>query len=92
MITITPEALDFINDRGESIYLDLPPIIGCCIQFRDCPSVRFGTPYNPEGYEERVIQGVTIYIPHDLPDIPLTVALNSVFGYKRLVVEGWKLA
>lgn len=92
MIDVTPEALSIINARGGPIYLDLPPLIGCCIEFRDCPSVRFGVPHNPREYVQKTIRGIDMYIPRELPDIPLTITVSSFLGYKRLVVEGWKLA
>ncbi|WP_376741996.1 CC/Se motif family (seleno)protein [Sporomusa sp. GT1] len=58
---------------------------------RESPAVRLGQPHNPEKYSLEEIQGVTVYIPYELPDIPLTIALNRFLWFKNLVIEGWRL-
>ncbi|VBB05310.1 Hypothetical protein LUCI_0517 [Lucifera butyrica] len=93
MLTFTPEAVDFARNKNQAVYLDIPPVIeGCCITIRESPAVRFGEPRNPERFTRRVIQGLTVYVPDELPDIPLTIILSSFLGWKRLAVEGWRLA
>ena len=93
MLTIEPEALVFIGEKQQSIYLDMPPIISnCCMTLRECPSVRFGQPHNIEDYIEKTVQGITIYLPHDLPEIPLTITVSRFLWRTRLAVEGWFLA
>jgi hypothetical protein len=54
--------------------------------------VRLGSPKNREDYDGREIDGVDFYLPRgfDPPD-PLTVTLHSLFGFRNLHLEGWKL-
>lgn len=93
MLTLTEKAIQFIREKNNpSIFLDVPPLIGCCIHLKECPSVRFGEPYNREEFERKTIQGIIVFVPHELPDIALTIDLNIFLGFKRLVVQGWRLA
>lgn len=92
MLNFSSEAVSYIRDKKQPVYLEIPPVIGCCITIREKPEVRFGVPYNPEHYEKREMQGITVFIPHDLPDIPLTITLNTFLGIKHLGIEGWRLA
>jgi hypothetical protein len=92
MLSIAPEALGYIQTKDKPIFLDMPPIIGCCIHLRECPSVRFGEPFDAENYDKQVIQGTVVFVPHELPKIDLTITLTSFLGFKKLAVEGWHLA
>jgi hypothetical protein len=92
MLTITPEALAYITTKNQPIFLDIPPLIGCCIHLQECPTVRFGQPYDKVHYDETNIQGITVFVPHDLPNIPLSIALTSFLGFKKIVIKGWRLA
>lgn len=90
MLTISPEAVTFIRGRGSAIYLDLPKMItNCCFDFQECPSVRRGEPRDLREFEVRIIEGVTVFVPRRLPEMPLTIEVSSFLGIKRLVVEGW---
>ena len=91
MLSITPEALTYIKQKGKPIYIDIPPLIGCCIDLVDQPSVHTGIPHDPQNYQEQELQGIKIFIPNDLPDIPLSIEISSFLGIKRLCIEGWKL-
>jgi hypothetical protein len=91
-LNITPEALDIIRQKGKPIYLDLPKVIkNCCFDFQERPSVRFGEPplRVRNQYNERSLDGIKVFIPVKLPDIPLTITISSFLSFKRLVVEGW---
>ncbi len=94
MLTINPDAAAYIREQNKPIYLDIPPAVGtCCIHMRDCPAVRFGEPpYDREYYEQRTIDGVTVFVPYELPDQPLRIVLHSYFGFKNLTISGWHLA
>lgn len=92
LLTITDHALTYIKSRGKPVYLELFQVISCCIDIRESPSVRLGKPYDPHHYTLEEVQGIMVYVPHDLPDIPLTITLCSFLGIKKLVVEGWSLA
>ncbi len=92
MLTISDDALEYIKTRNKPIYLELFQVITCCIDLRESPSVRLGQPHDPENYTLEDIQGIMVYIPHDLPEIPLTITLSHFFCYKKLVIDGWHLA
>lgn len=92
MLSITNQALEYIKLQGKPVYLELFQVISCCIDLRESPSVRLGKPHDPQKYTLEEIQGIKVYIPHDLPEIPLTIDLSRFFGFKKLVIEGWQLA
>jgi len=92
MLTITPEAVNYIKAKGKPIFLDMPPLISGDIPVKESPNVRFGQPRNPDSYDLECIQGVSVYVPRDLPKQPLTITLVRFLGWQRLVVEGWHLA
>lgn len=92
MLSIAPRAAAYILEKNRPIYLDIPPLIECCIHLQESPAVRFGEPRDPENYEKRIIDGVPVFVPHELPDQPLKIVLTSILGYKKLMVEGWHLA
>lgn len=90
MLTLTSDAVALIRNQDKPIFLELPKTItNCCFHFQECPLVRFGEPRNAPDYEKKVIQDVTVFIPSRLPEIPLTIAVSSFLGIKRLVVDGW---
>ncbi|NLI30278.1 MAG: hypothetical protein GX423_09395 [Nitrospiraceae bacterium] len=91
MLSITPEALDYIRKEENSIFLEMPKLIqNCCFDLQECPTVRFGIPRDPQNYEQRKIGDATVYVPARFPDnTPLTVTVNTFLGFRRLVLEGW---
>lgn len=92
MLTITDKALDYIKAQNKPVYLELFQVISCCMDLRESPSVRFGQPHDPENYSLEEIQGVMVYLPHDLPEIPLTMTFSNFLGFKKLAIDGWVLA
>ena len=92
MLTLTESALAHIQSRRQSIFLELPIVVGGDITIRESPSVRWGMPKDPKNYQLLVIQGVEVYIPYELPKIPLKIALSRFLWLKWLSVEGWALA
>ncbi|MDR3565083.1 MAG: CC/Se motif family (seleno)protein [Negativicutes bacterium] len=91
MLTITPAAAEYIKSRKKPIFLDIPPLISCCLHLKESPSVRFGEPHDPQNFTRQSIQGFTVFVPHELPEIPLTITLSKFLSIKKLVVEGWCL-
>jgi hypothetical protein len=90
VLTLTPDAVALIRNKDKPIFLELPkPITNCCFHLQECPVVRFGEPRIARDYEKKIIRDVTVFIPNRLPEIPLTIAVNSFLGIKRLVVDGW---
>jgi hypothetical protein len=92
MLTVTPEARQYIHDKGGMLYLEYIPVQGCCIPYQPGPAVQFGRPHNPDKYRLETIDGMTLFVPLELPDVPLQINLNVFVGFKRLVVEGWRHA
>jgi hypothetical protein len=92
MLTISPQALTYIQKQNKPLFLDIPPVISCCLHLKESPTVRFGEPHDPANYKEQIIQGVIVFVPNELPEIPLSIQLSSFLGIKRLIVDGWCLA
>ncbi|HTZ18170.1 MAG TPA: CC/Se motif family (seleno)protein [Dissulfurispiraceae bacterium] len=91
MLTIAPEAVEYIQQLGKPVFLELPKIItGCCFDFQECPSVRSGAPRDSGNYEKRFIQDVTVFVPVGLPEIPLVIKIRNILGIKSLIVDGWR--
>ncbi len=93
MLKITQEALEFIRVKREPIFLEVPKVVSaCCFSLRECPMVRFGVPRDGAKYEERTLQDVLVRVPRGFSDDTLlTIGVSRFLGYKRLVVEGWRL-
>jgi hypothetical protein len=92
MLTLTDSALAHIKSRQQPIFLEMPIIVQGDITFRESPSVRWGVPRDLQHYQCQQIQGVEVYVPHELPKLQLKIALSRFFWIKWLVVEGWALA
>ncbi|HTZ40266.1 MAG TPA: CC/Se motif family (seleno)protein [Syntrophales bacterium] len=90
MLTLSPEARAYAVDNGGTIFLDYIIVGDCCIPYQPEPSVRVGMPHDPERYRQEQIDGVTVFVPNTLPQVPLVIELNSFMGFKRLVVHGWR--
>jgi hypothetical protein len=91
MLTITPEARTYALDNGGSLFLEyITRTGGGCVPFQPEPTVRLGKPKNQDQYRQESIDGLTIFIPHGLPKEELGIAMASVLGFKRLVIEGWR--
>ena len=90
MLTITAEANKYVLNNGGSLFLEYITLKGgCCIPYQPAPSVKLGKPYNQDQYRQETIEGLTVFIPHELPEMPLLITMNSFMGFKRLVIEGW---
>lgn len=93
MLTLSETVLSYVRDKQQPIYLEMSPTISeCCFTLTESPAVHVGEPKKKAGYHVRDINGVTVFVPHDLPNIPLTINMKNYFGYKKLYVIGWKLA
>lgn len=92
MLTFTPEARQYVKTKNQPVFLELHHQISCCMDFREAPTISFGEPRTIDHYTKNTIEGLIVYIPHELPDIPLTIVLTSFFGFKKLAIEGWILA
>ncbi len=92
MLTFTKEACDFALLRGGIFYLEYIQLKGCCIPYQPAPIIRLGMPQHPKRYQQEMVNGIQIYIPAKMPELPLEIHLSTFMGFKRLVVEGWRHA
>jgi len=90
MLTITPQARTHALNNGGSLFLEYITLAGCCIPYQPEPIVRIGKPHNQDQYRQETIDGLTIFIPHKLPEEELVITMHSFLGYKRLVIDGWR--
>jgi hypothetical protein len=91
MLTITPEAKAYALDKGGTLFLEYITLTGgCCVPFQPEPTVRLGRPKNHDQYRQATIDGLTVFIPRGLPEEELVIAMASVLGFKKLVIEGWR--
>jgi hypothetical protein len=91
MLTITPEARTYAINNGGTLFLDYITLTsGCCVPFQPEPTVWLGKPRNQDQYRQETIDGLTIFIPNELPEEELVITIASVLGFKRLVIEGWR--
>ncbi len=91
MLSITPLAATYIKERDSAIYLELPPTINACIHVQEAPLVKIGVPAVTHNHQALEMDGVTIYLPSDFPEIDLTIDLTNYIFFKKLCVEGWNL-
>ena len=93
MITISEDALAMIDKKQSPVFIEIPHTVsGCCFEITDCPSLRFGVPSNLARYTKHEIQTCTVYVPNCFPEIgEYVICAKSLFGFKRLVLSGWRL-
>ena len=61
MLVLTPEAVQYIKEKNQPIYLDHPPLVGANSQMKiKAPPVKFGTPQNAADFTQRQEQEVTV--------------------------------
>lgn len=92
MLSITAEAAEIIRQQGKTVFLDLPKSIrSCCgVMLQECPTVRLGTPPNPDAYKMTDTDGITVFVPRVIVGDELTIDVASFLGVKWLLVEGWR--
>jgi hypothetical protein len=93
MITLSEDALALIEEKQSPLFIDIPHAVrGCCFAMTDCPAVRFGQPGSLSAYTRQTIQNATVYVPCGFPDSgDYVIRSRSFFGFKRLVLSGWRL-
>lgn len=93
MISISAEARQWIREKNEPVHLDLPKAVSsCCFDLQECPVVRFGKPQDAVKYEEKIIDEMTVWVPRKISEEEkLQITVSKFLGFKRLVVEGWRL-
>ena len=85
MLTITPEAKAYALDKGGSLFLELVTVTGgCCIPYQPEPAVRIGKPRKQDQYRQETIDGLTVFIPHRLPEEELVIANGLLPGVQEI--------
>lgn len=93
MITLSADALAFVEAAQSPLFIDIPHTVsGCCFEVSDCPAVRLGEPRQLADYTRQTLQQVTVYVPKCFPENgQYLIRVKSLFGFKRLVLSGWRL-
>lgn len=93
MITISEGALALIEEKQSPLFIDIPHTVsGCCFDVTDCPSIRFGEPKKLSEYAKQTMQNSTVYVPNCFPENGShVIRVKRFFGFKRLVLSGWRL-
>lgn len=93
MLTISDKALEYIRQKGNSLYFEVPPrSTACCLSIQERPATRLGKPASEENYVRQEIQGVVCYIPLRFQkDRELTISLTTFLGRQSLSLDGWNL-
>ena len=94
MIELSYAALALIKEKNAPLSIaPLQSAGSCCFEITECPAVSFGEPKQRADYTTQTVQGVTVYVPSCFPDEgSYVINVSNFFGFKRLVIDGWKLA
>jgi len=92
MLPLRRKRVQYALHSGGVLYLEYLTVQGAAFPIKPGPSVRFGNPHDPQNYRQETIEGMTVFVPRELPEVPLRINLNAFMGFKRLVVEGWRHA
>lgn len=88
MLVLTPEAISYIKEKRQPIYLDHPPLSGANSQMKiKPPPVKFGVPQNLSDFTLHEEQGVTVYMPRGLEVVQITVELSGILFLKKLMAR-----
>ena len=88
MLLLTPEAIQYIKEQQQPIYLDHPPLEGENRQMKvKAPAVKLGTPKQLTDFNVQQEQGVTVYIPRGLELVNITIELSKVLFIKKLMAR-----
>ena len=88
MLTLTPEAIQYIKEQQQPIYLDHPPLEGENRQMKvKAPAVRLGTPQQLSNFNIQQEQGVTVYVPRGLELVNITIELSTFLFIKKLMAR-----
>lgn len=92
--SLSEEAKRFIATKGGTVTMHEPFCKrGCCVVINEAPDFTFGVPGNPDAHTVLRFDDVTLYVPLALVNQPgnFTIELLSVWKFRKLVVQGWKL-
>lgn len=94
MLTIDDKALELIHKKNLPLSIEpLRSISGCCIEITESPAINFGAPKGGADYSKQSVQGVTVYVPSCFPsDGDYVIRTRNFFGFRQLILDGWRLA
>jgi hypothetical protein len=88
LLVLTPEAIGYIKEKQQPIYLDHPPLSGENSQMKiKPPPVKFGVPQNPNDFTLHEEPGVSVYVPRGLEVVQITVELSGILFLKKLMAR-----
>ena len=88
LLTLMPEAIQYIKEQQQPIFLDHPPLEGENRQMKvKAPAVRFGMPQQLADFNIHQEQGVTVYIPRGLELVNITIELSKILFIKKLMAR-----
>ncbi|MGZ4163080.1 MAG: CC/Se motif family (seleno)protein [Tumebacillaceae bacterium] len=90
-LSIEDDAKAYILRRNKPLYIEVPSFaVGECCSALKTPPVRWGAPrYEKSLYDQRDIDGVTVYVPRVIKQKSLSIGLKQVLGMRRLVLHGY---
>jgi hypothetical protein len=89
-VRLESAARALIRERGGAVTLRGSRRLGCCGGTAFVPVAEPVAPRRPERYRALEVDGVTVYLEHDVaagPD-PLVVGVDGAWRWRRLRVEG----
>lgn len=88
-LSVTPEAVAWVAERGGEITLRASPRHGCCGGSARLPVAEPGAPREADGWKSEQVEGVTVWLDPELADGEggLTVRLEGLLRWRRLFVE-----
>jgi hypothetical protein len=88
---IDASAKDYILKKGGKVSITYHDVANTCIDVRTIPEVSIGSPQKLDKYILLNIDGIDVYVDKFVQDKEdFTIKLKKVFGFKYLVLEGWK--
>lgn len=90
MIEVEPEAGEYLAARGGAVTLRGSRRLGCCGGTAFVPVAEPGPPREPDRYRPMEVGGITVFLREDVRTggEPLVIALDRVWRWERLRVEG----
>lgn len=90
-ITITQKAMDFLQKANkQDFYVERVVVTQCCIPLATPPTVRKGSPRNPDDFYIIDVDGITVYYDRNLITKPeVTIDAQGVGFLTGLFVSDW---
>lgn len=93
LIRVDEEAKEFIRKRG-GVALVGPPVKAClcCGRVSLAPDIKLAEPPGGQDYLLDEFEGIKVYRHRDVTLSPgLSIGLAGFWGFKHLVLNGWRI-